>query len=284
MLVLGLVLAMILTFASSKLKVIEDPRIEIVEDMLPKANCGACGYPGCRSFAEACVSGASNPVQCSVNSSDMTSMVAEYLGVKLDKKEKIVARLACAGGNHVAKIQAEYTGLGSCQAAATSGGSGKLCSFGCLGLGDCERVCEFSAIRMNQHALPEVDEDRCVGCNDCVKVCPKDLFELHPVSHQLFVACKSLLEGEAAEAECDVACTACGKCALDAKANVIEVDRLAKVDYNQDHQHSRDAIERCPTGAIGWFEKGQFMKGGEAKKIIRKDPLPIQNQETRRNS
>ena len=96
----------------------------------------------------------------------------------MGQREPLVARLACAGGNHVARIRAEYAGMGTCRAAAVTGGGGKACSWGCLGLGDCEVACDFEAIVMDEHGLPVVIEDKCVGCNDCVEVCPRDLFTL----------------------------------------------------------------------------------------------------------
>lgn len=274
---LGGLLALVLALANKKLHVDEDPRIDEVEEMLPKANCGACGFPGCRPFAEACVKGDANPGKCTVNTSDMTEFIASYLGVELSDEEKVVARLACAGGNHVAKIRAEYAGLGSCRAAVAAGGGGKACSWGCLGLGDCEVSCEFDAIYMDEHGLPVVIEDKCVACGDCVEACPKDLFELHPVSHKLWVACKSLAEGDEAEADCAVACTACGRCSADSAPGVISmINNLAVIDYTRNNQTRPAAIERCPTGAIVWLDKGKVTKGAAAKKIIRKEPLPIE--------
>jgi len=273
---LGFVLAAVLAFANRKLYVPEDPRIDDVEEMLPKANCGACGFPGCRPFAEACVSGKANPGRCTVNTKEMSAFIASFLGVELGNEEKRVARLACAGGNHVARMRSQYAGMESCRAAVAAGGGGKACAWGCLGLADCERACNFDAIKMNRFGLPEVIEDKCVACNDCVIACPLDLFSLHPVSHQLWVACKSLAEGDAALADCDVACTGCARCAADAPEGLITIqNNLAVVDYSKNHLATRIPIERCPTGAIVWLEKGTVSRGAAAKRIIRKEPLPV---------
>jgi len=274
---LGLILASILVIANKRLFVYEDPRIDEVEDLLPHANCGACGTPGCRPFAEGLIEGQYEPAQCTVNSRDMNAVIADYLGVDLGKQDKRVARLACAGGRHVAYIRASYDGLESCRAAALVAGGGKGCAWGCLGMGDCADVCDFDAIHMNRHGLPMVDEALCTACNDCVEVCPKDLFSLHSLSHQLFVACKNLEKGEQAEAECEVICTACERCALDSPEGLIEIrGNLAIVDYSKNRLASRVAIERCPTGAIVWFDrKGAYQVGRDAKKIIRKEPLPL---------
>jgi heterodisulfide reductase subunit A-like polyferredoxin len=104
--------------------------------------------------------------------------------------EKRVARLACAGGKHVAKMRAKYAGLSSCRAATVAGGGGKSCSWGCLGLGDCADVCDFDAITMDSHGLPVVDLVKCTACGDCVDICPKNLFSIHGVTHKLWMACR----------------------------------------------------------------------------------------------
>jgi Na+-translocating ferredoxin:NAD+ oxidoreductase RNF subunit RnfB len=274
---LGFILAAVLAFANRKLYVQEDPRIDDVEQMLPGTNCGACGSPGCRAFAEACVAGKANPASCTVSPREMVDFIAGFLGVEAGNQEKIVARLACAGGNHVARMRANYAGMGSCRAAVAAGGGGKACAWGCLGLGDCDESCDFDAIHMNRFGLPVVDEDKCVACNDCVEACPLDLFELHPVSHRLWVACKSLAEGDAALADCDVACTGCARCAADAPEGLIQIrNNLAVVDYSKNQLATPLPIQRCPTGAIVWLQDGQVTRGAAAKKIIRKEPLPVQ--------
>ncbi len=273
---LTLLLAIMLIVANKKLYVYEDPRIEVVEDMLPHANCGACGYPGCRPFAEALVDGAALPGKCTVSSDDGRAAIAQYLGVALGAEEKQVARLACAGGTNVALNRARYQGLASCQAAALVSGGGKGCFWGCLGHGDCEVVCDFDAISLNEHSLPVVDVDKCTACGDCVEVCPKSLFSIQPISHQLWVACKNLEYGDDVLEDCQVGCTACGKCAMDAGPNLISMVRnLPVVNYTGSRQ-TPAAIQRCPTGAIVWLDE-QFgtIKGPESRKVIRKGDRPV---------
>jgi Na+-translocating ferredoxin:NAD+ oxidoreductase RNF subunit RnfB len=273
---LTLILALMLILANKKLYVYEDPRIDTVEDMLPHANCGACGFPGCRPFAESLVSGNSLPGKCTVSSEEGRAAIAEFLGVALGAEEKRVARLACAGGTNVALNRAEYKGLKSCQAASLVSGGGKGCFWGCLGHGDCEVVCDFDAIIMNEFGLPVVDVDKCTACGDCVEACPKDLFSLQPVSHRLWVACKNLEHGDEILEECEVGCTACGKCAMDAPGNLITmVHNLPVVNYAENH-NTQVPIQRCPTGAIVWLdEKLGVVKGKESKKIIRKGKRKI---------
>lgn len=268
---LALLLAIMLILANKKLYVYEDPRIDEVEDLLPHANCGACNYPGCRPFAEALVSGAVLPGKCTVSTEEARVSIAEFLGVDLGAEEKRVARLACAGGNNVALNRAQYNGLKTCQGASLVSGGGKGCFWGCLGHGDCEVVCDFDAIVMNSYSIPEVNTDKCTACGDCVEVCPKDLFSLQPISHQLWVACKSLDAGDEVLEDCEVGCTACGKCAMDAPGDLITMENnLPVVNYDAKHS-TQNPIQRCPTGAIVWLDKKEgVIKGRESKKIIRK--------------
>jgi len=274
---LGVALAILLAIASRRLYVFEDPRIDEVEEMLPHSNCGACGTPGCRQFAEALIKGEVEPGQCTVNSADGNQEIADYLGVDVGDIEKQVARLACAGGVHVARTRARYAGMKSCRAASLVSGGGKGCTWGCLGLGDCEVVCDFDAITMNRYSLPVVDAAKCTACGDCVEVCPKDLFSLQPVSRHLWVACRNKQPGDEAELECEVACTACARCAADAPEGLISMqNELAVIDYSKNALASRIAIERCPTGAIVWLDdKTGPQRGRDAKKVVRQEALPI---------
>jgi Na+-translocating ferredoxin:NAD+ oxidoreductase RNF subunit RnfB len=277
MAVLGVSLAGLLAFANRKLYVFEDPRIGEVEELLPKSNCGACGQAGCRAFAEKAVSGEVVPAQCTVSSPEQRDHIADLLGVSTGDIEKKVARLACAGGRHVAFLRARYAGHDSCRAAAVVSGGGKECAWGCLGLADCMNVCDFGAIHMDLHGLPVVDADKCAACNDCVEVCPKGLFSLEPVSRQLWVACKSQADGDTAEAACEVACTACGKCVADAPPGLMKLaGNLAAINYELNVWATKKPIERCPTGAIVWFENpNRPVRGAVAKKILRNEPLPV---------
>jgi Na+-translocating ferredoxin:NAD+ oxidoreductase RNF subunit RnfB len=277
MAVLGVALAGLLAFANRKLYVFEDPRIGEVEELLPKSNCGACGQAGCRAFAEKVVTGDVVPAQCTVSSPEQRDSIADLLGVAAGDIEKKVARLACAGGRHVAFLRARYAGHDSCRAAAVVSGGGKECAWGCLGLADCMNVCDFGAIHMDLHGLPVVDADKCSACNDCVEVCPKGLFSLEPVSRKLWVACKSQADGDTAEAACEVACTACGKCVADAPPGLMKLNgNLAAINYDLNVWATRKPIERCPTGAIVWFDNpNHAVRGAVAKKILRNEPLPV---------
>ncbi|MFA6565521.1 MAG: RnfABCDGE type electron transport complex subunit B [Candidatus Paceibacterota bacterium] len=252
MLVVFVFLGIGMAYPAQKLRVEEDPRIDEVNNRLPQANCGACGKAGCRGFAEAVVMGELDPGKCTVSSPEVKSGIAEYLGVTVEEHEKMTARLACAGGTNVARNKADFSGIDTCRNAARSGG-GKGCSWGCLGLGDCARACDFGAITMNEYGLPVVDSAKCTACKECVIACPKKLFSIVPEALPLWVACKNLQMGQPAKEECKVACTGCGNCVTDAPKGLIKiVDGLAVIDYESGLPLTEKPTKQCPTGAIVW--------------------------------
>jgi RnfABCDGE-type electron transport complex B subunit len=256
---LGLLFAAILALAYRYLRVEEDPRLEVVEELLPGNNCGACGEPGCAAFAGKLVAGGAEPGTCTVASADSLGEIASLLDVDVGGDERRIARLKCAGGRLNARRLGDYQGVGSCRAAVVVDGGALACAWGCLGLGDCEEVCTFDAIRMNDQELPVVEPALCTACNDCVEVCPQDLFVLVPESQHLFVQCNSPLSGADALSCCTVACDACGRCALDAPAGTVEmVNGLPVVHYEAEVRPTPNATWRCPTAAIQWLEGKQF--------------------------
>lgn len=277
---LGLLLAWLLALANRRLYVAEDGRVAAVEALLPMSNCGACGSAGCHNFAENLVAGCNQPAQCAANSPWAIQAIADLLGVAAGQAEKRVARLACAGGNHVAAQRAHYAGLRSCRAAHTVSGGGKACAWGCLGLGDCVSVCTFGALSLDGHGLPQVDAARCTGCGDCADVCPKHLFSIQPAQRRLWLACANHADSDTALDACDVACTACGKCVAAAPGVIRLESQLAVIDPAREAEFcstsgAREAINRCPTGAIVWFENpNRPIKGVAAKKILRQTALP----------
>ncbi|MDH5588600.1 MAG: RnfABCDGE type electron transport complex subunit B [Gemmatimonadota bacterium] len=249
----------LISLANKRFWVWEDPRIDGVRELLPGADCGACGQAGCRAFAEAVISGSVTPAECTVMGEDERTDVAAYLGVDAGEVDRRVARLLCAGGRDVAPYKAAYHGIESCAAAAAVTGGGKSCPWGCLGYADCAVSCDFDAITMNAVGLPVVDVELCTACGDCVEACPLGLFEIMPLDTHLVVQCKNLLQGDAAEAVCSVACNACGRCVQDAEAGLITmVSGLATIDYEKIELENPKAVERCPTGAIVWLEGEQF--------------------------
>jgi Na+-translocating ferredoxin:NAD+ oxidoreductase RNF subunit RnfB len=254
---LTLVLGSALALAHRFFRVEEDPRLAEIEALLGGTNCGACGKPGCRPFAEALIAGDCVPGQCTVSPPASIARIAELLGVAAGEVEKRVARLHCAGGRSAVRQLARYEGVATCAAAFKAQRGGRACGYGCLGEGDCEAACEFDAIAMSQERLPVVDPDACTACGDCVDACPADLFSLAPVSWHVIVQCSSPLTGELARSTCSVACDACGRCALDAPPGVIEME-AGLPRLRRPAAAPPRSVQRCPTGAIAWVDGPQF--------------------------
>ena len=265
---IGLFFGIVIAVAHRFLRVDEDPRIEAANEMLPGTNCGACGEPGCLPFAEKLVAGLVSPSECTVSTDADIEAIADYLQVDAGEQDQMVARLKCGGGQAQAHQIAEYQGFEGCRAAAIVSAGGKGCSWGCLGLGDCEVACTFDAIHMNLNGLPQVDPDKCTACPDCTEACPRDLFEVVPISHKLYVQCNSPLAGEAATVLCDTACDACGKCVADAEPGLIHMENnLPVVDYNTGIAATPKAVYRCATDSIKWIEYKQFEEQEDPVKV-----------------
>ena len=192
--VLGVLCALILYFVAQKFKVYEDPRIDDVEKMLPGANCGGCGYAGCRTFASTAVGvDDMSGLFCPVGGAETMKRIADFLGKAAPEREPMVAVLRCNGSQANRPRNSVYDGASSCavEAALYAGETG--CAFGCLGKGDCVTVCNFDALHMDpETGLPVVDQEKCTACGACVKKCPKMLFELRkkgPHDRRVYVAC-----------------------------------------------------------------------------------------------
>ncbi|MBS3809645.1 MAG: RnfABCDGE type electron transport complex subunit B [Desulfobacterales bacterium] len=182
---LGLVIGISLALASKIFYVYVDPKVLEIDDLLPGANCGGCGYPGCSANAEAIVAGESPPDSCVAGGADLAEAIAAVMGMSIEAKEPDIALPGCTYGLDQADIKYDYRGLSNCQAAAMLYGGMKVCHIGCLGLGSCMQACPFSAISMNEHSLPVVDQERCTGCGTCERVCPKHIIKLSSVTRRI---------------------------------------------------------------------------------------------------
>jgi len=246
-----------LSIAQKKFKVKEDPRIDAVEEALPGANCGGCGFPGCRALAESIVAGESKPDSCPVGGSETAKTIGKILGVEIEKSEKKVAVLMCRGTEEAAKIKADYRGIETCYAATIVQKGNKSCSYGCLGYGDCVLACNFDAIEIGKEGIPVIDREKCTGCGMCVKACPKHLLELHPISRKFFVFCKSLDNGKISRANCKNACIGCKICIKGVNNEEIIVENnLAKINNIEilNNEEAMKWVGKCPTKAIGFLE------------------------------
>jgi len=182
---LGLVVGICLAAASKIFYVYVDPKIMAVDDLLPGANCGGCGFPGCSSNAEAIVAGKASPDSCVAAGPETGQAIAVFLGMAVTASEPDIARSGCFYSVEEAETKYEYDGLGDCRAAALLGGGMKVCTVGCLGLGTCAKACPFDAITMGPDGLPVVSEERCTGCGTCERVCPKHIITLSSVTRRI---------------------------------------------------------------------------------------------------
>ncbi|HWQ58020.1 MAG TPA: RnfABCDGE type electron transport complex subunit B [Clostridia bacterium] len=227
---MGLAFGVMLSIADKKLAVETDPRVARVREALGGANCGACGCAGCDAFADALVCGKVKPSDCPVGSA---KAIGKALGVECEESEKKVARVLCQGHEGVAKERYEYDGYASCSVAAGIAGGPKLCTFSCLGLGDCEKACAFGAIHMEKN-LAHIDPALCVACGKCVDVCPRAVIRLVPAREHVLVLCQNSDTGRVARAACMRACIACGRCQKECKYGAIDITKgFAVIDQDK---------------------------------------------------
>ena len=253
--VIGLASAIILYFVAQKFKVEEDTRIDAVAELLPGANCGGCGYPGCRGFAEACVKADTlENMLCPVGGLPVMCKVSEVLGHAVCQATPKIAVVRCNGTCTNRPRTNKFDGAQNCKIAAQLYAGETNCSHGCLGFGDCVAACQFDAIKINpETGIPEVDEEKCVACGACVKACPKKVIELRNKGvkgRRVFVSCVNKDKGAVARKACSAACIGCGKCQKICPFGAIKVENnLAYIDFEL-CRSCRKCVNECPTGAI----------------------------------
>ncbi len=252
---IGAIGAIVLYFISQAFYMEEDPRIGMVQDVLPAANCGGCGYPGCSGFADACVKAESlDDLLCPVGGVETMKKVAEILGKAVQEKDQMIAVVRCKGNCENRPRTSLYDGVRNCAISSLAHGGDTGCSYGCLGHGDCVNVCTFDAIHINPVTLlPEVDEDKCTSCGACVKACPKMLIQLRkkgPKSRRIYVGCMNQEKGTAAKKACNVACIACSKCMKACPFEAITIENNLAYISDDKCRLCRKCVTECPTSAI----------------------------------
>lgn len=253
--ILGVASAVILYFIAQKFKVYEDPAIDVVNGMLPGANCGGCGYAGCRALAESIVKTSDlEKFRCPVGGNETMKNIAGYLGLQAAEMEPSVAVIRCSGSRTNAPARVHYEGAASCAFAHSLSAGESGCPYGCLGEGDCVMVCKFDAIVIDKETgLPVVDEEKCTACGACVRSCPRSIIEIRPKgkkSRRIYVSCVNREKGAIARKNCTVACIGCSRCVKECEFDAITiVDNLAYIDAEK-CKLCRKCVAVCPTDSI----------------------------------
>ena len=253
--IIGLAAAVILYFVAKKFHVEEDYRIDEVTELLPGANCGGCGYPGCRGFAEACVKAETlENMLCPVGGLPTMCKISEILGHAVCQASPKIAVVRCNGTCQNRPRTTKFDGAHNCKIASQLYAGETNCSYGCFGFGDCVAACQFDAIKINpETGIPEVDEEKCTACGACMKTCPKKVIELRnkgPKGRRVFVSCINKDKGGVARKACSAACIGCGKCQKACPFGAIKVENnLAYIDFEL-CRLCRKCVTECPTGAI----------------------------------
>lgn len=241
----------LLAFASEKFKVQIDPRVEEVLKLLPRANCGACGYPSCAALAEAIVAGKVDPTACRVGGDSTANKISETLGKgKCEIKEKMVARIFCGGSDDKSIKKFDYVGIPDCDAVLLVSGGDKICSYGCLGYGNCVKACKFEAMKIGGYGLPIIDCDKCVACGKCIVACPRKMIGYIPKSAKVVVNCSTKDKGAYVRKICKVGCISCRLCEKACKPGAITMkDNLPVIDYGK-CTACLECVKVCPMKTI----------------------------------
>lgn len=256
--VIAILAAAVLYICSKKFAVYEDPRIGQVAEILPGANCGGCGFPGCSGMADAlvkgCDAGSIDGLNCPVGGAEVMTKVADLLGMAIANSDPKVAVVRCNGTCANRPKIAEYKGLRTCAAMHSCGAGETACGYGCLGCGDCVAVCQFGAISINpETGIAEVDEEKCTACGACVKACPRNIIELRkkgPKGRRVYVSCVNKDKGPAAMKACAAACIGCGKCQKECAFEAITIaNNVSYIDPDK-CRLCRKCEKVCPTHAI----------------------------------
>jgi Na+-translocating ferredoxin:NAD+ oxidoreductase RNF subunit RnfB len=246
--VLGLLFGLLLAVGSKIFAVEQDERIPQVQECLPGANCGGCGYAGCANLAEAIVNGEAAVNTCPVGGAETAQKIAEIMGVEAGETVKMTAYVRCSGGNNASR-KYDYVGAIDCLAAMKVAGGPLECTFGCLGYGSCAKVCPNDAISIVD-GKAVVNSDACIACGKCVGACPRNIIAIVPANNKTHVACVSKAKGGEVRKICQVGCIGCGICVKNCPHEAITVvDNVARIDYSK-CQDCGKCAEVCPRKII----------------------------------
>lgn len=246
---LGLLFGVLLGFASKAFAVETNPKADEIRGILPGANCGACGYPGCDGCANAIAEGKAPVNACVVGGNSVAEKVAKIMGADAVESQKKVATVLCQGDCNKAKNKYIYNGIRDCRAQNILAGGSKSCSYGCLGCGTCVKACNYDAIHI-VNGVAVVDKNKCVSCMACIKACPKGIIELVPYDQEVVVKCKSNDPGKIVRGNCSIGCIGCKICVKNCPEDAfIFENNLSKINYEK-CTNCGICAEKCPTKAI----------------------------------
>ncbi len=247
-LILSFLLGLLLGLFKKIFEVKVDPKVAEIREALSGANCGGCGYAGCDAYAQAVAAGTAPANGCTAGGAATTALIAKILGIEATDAAKKVTFLACKGTEDCAKRKGIYNGVQTCNAAQMSINGTKVCSFGCIGLGDCVEVCPFDALKMGKDGIPVVDHEKCTGCGKCVSKCPKKLFSLVDSTTKGSIAqCSNRSDNKPQiKKDCSVGCFKCGLCAKKCPEQCIQlINGIPQVDYTK-CTSCKECINACP--------------------------------------
>ncbi|MDR1506582.1 MAG: RnfABCDGE type electron transport complex subunit B [Treponema sp.] len=252
---LALLLGLALGFFKEFFRVPEDPLKGKIRDVLPGANCGGCGFPGCDGYAAAVAEGG-DITRCTAGGKAVADQLAAIMGVAAAEITAMVPVCCCLGGEGVGIPRGIYNGLKTCRGAKLTGGT-KLCSWGCIGFGDCVQVCRFGALSMGKDGLPRVDRAKCTGCKVCVTECPQGVLKVVPRDKQITLALCSNRSPirSAIRKTCRVGCIKCGICVKNCPEQCIALeDGIPVVNYEK-CSACGTCEQKCPTKIMRVFGK-----------------------------
>lgn len=250
---LGLIYGLGLAFASKKFHVEIDPKIEDINEILPSANCGACGYPGCAAYAEAIVEKGAEINLCAPGGDDVIKKIAEIMGMEATTADRKVAVIHCqSGGKNNTNFKYDYQGIETCKAAILVSGGPNACNYGCVYQYDCVKACNFDAMSIDDNGMIIVNNDNCTGCGACATACPRNLIEMVSIKKRVHILCASHDKGAVSRKVCGnkTACIACSLCVKKCPKDAITMENdLAVIDYEKCINCGMCA-DVCPTSAI----------------------------------
>ncbi len=246
---LGAVFGILLGLAAKFLKVEKDVKEEQIAELLPGANCGGCGFAGCAAFASAISAGEASPSMCAVIQSEEAAKICDIMGLKKEKKVRMVARVLCSGTCDAITEKCSYDGISDCTASVRYGGGEKACQYGCCGLGTCVKVCKFGAIHI-ENMVAVIDEEKCTGCGTCARACPRNVISLMQADKPIYVKCKSKEKGAKMKEICSAGCIGCKICEKNCPTGSATVSENVASINHETCTLCGVCVEKCPKKVI----------------------------------